>query len=89
MDSTAGSLEALTAAKSLAARHSCIVAVSGATDLVTDGTRVVGVTNGVPLLTRVTATGCSVTALITAVLGAALKGTGALEATAAALAVFG
>ncbi|KIY95519.1 hydroxyethylthiazole kinase [Monoraphidium neglectum] len=88
VDSTAESHEALDAAKALARRCSCIVAVSGATDLVTDGTRVAGVSNGVPLLTRVTATGCSLTALIAAFLAVAPKG-GELEATAAALAVFG
>ncbi|KAI8474542.1 MAG: THI10f [Monoraphidium minutum] len=88
VDSTAGSHEALGAAKALARRCGCIVAVSGATDLVTDGTRVVGVSNGVPLLTRVTATGCSLTALIAALLAAAPAGA-ALEAAAAGLAVFG
>lgn len=88
VDSTAQSHEALGAAKGLAARHGCVVAVSGATDLVTDGHRVLGVANGVPLLTRVTATGCSLTALIAAFL-AATPGGSPLEATAAALAVFG
>ncbi|EFN53626.1 hypothetical protein CHLNCDRAFT_53510 [Chlorella variabilis] len=48
---------ALGAAKQLAARHGCVVAVSGAEDLVTDGSRVVRVANGVPLLQQVTATG--------------------------------
>ena len=51
--------DALGAAKQLAARHGCVVAVSGAEDLVTDGSRVVRVANGVPLLQQVTATGCS------------------------------
>lgn len=55
---------------------------------VTDGKRVVGVSNGVPLLTSITAAGCSVTALIAAFLAVAPEGA-TLEATAAALAVFG
>lgn len=55
---------------------------------VTDGTRVLGVSNGVPLLTSITAAGCSVTALIAAFLAAAPAGR-QLEAAAAALAVFG
>jgi hydroxyethylthiazole kinase len=55
---------------------------------VTDGRRVLGVSNGVPLLTAVTAAGCSVTALIAAFLAVAPEGR-QLEATAAALAVFG
>jgi hydroxyethylthiazole kinase len=55
---------------------------------VTDGTRVLGVSNGVELLTIITAAGCSVTALIAAFLAVAPKGA-EMEATAAALSVFG
>jgi hydroxyethylthiazole kinase len=73
----------------LAHTHRCVVAVSGETDIVTDGTRVLGVDNSVELLTRVTAAGCSLTALIAAFLAAAPAGASALEATAAAFAVFG
>ena len=51
--------EALEAGKRLAAAHGCVVAISGAEDLVTDGTRVLCVANGVPLLQQITATGCS------------------------------
>jgi len=47
------------------------------------------VNNGVQLLTRITAAGCSLTALIAAFLAAAPEGTSALECTAAAMAVFG
>lgn len=54
---------------------------------VTDGERVVAVENGVEMLTAVTATGCSVTALVAAFV--ALEPLHALAATAAALAVFG
>lgn len=56
---------------------------------VTDGTRVLGIRNGVPLLTRITAAGCSLTALMAAFLGAAPAGSDPLEVTAAAFAVFG
>jgi hydroxyethylthiazole kinase len=63
------------------------VAVSGAVDLVTDGSAVLGVSNGVEMLTRITATGCSVTALAAAFLAVAPGEP--LMATAAALAVFG
>jgi hydroxyethylthiazole kinase len=51
--------EALAAAKQLAAQHGCVVAVSGAEDLVTDGRRVLRVANGVPMLQQITASGCS------------------------------
>lgn len=88
MDSTAGSEAALGAAQALATAHACIVAVTGEADLVTDGSRVVAVRNGVEMLTLITATGCSVTALVAGFMAAAGQGRG-LDAVAAALAVFG
>ena len=57
-------------------------------DLVTDGARTARVANGVPLLSAITATGCSVTALCLASV-AANKGGDVLVAVAAALAAFG
>ncbi|KAI3906956.1 hypothetical protein MKW92_008383 [Papaver armeniacum] len=53
-------------AKSLAKSSGAVVAVSGAVDVITDGQRLVGVYNGVPMMQRITATGCAVTALIAA-----------------------
>lgn len=50
VDSTAASHEALEAAKQLARDNGCVVGVSGAVDVVTDGQRVVRVANGVALL---------------------------------------
>jgi len=64
-----------------------VAAVTGATDYVTDGRRLLAVANGHPLLGRVTGTGCSVSALVGA-FAAAGRGDH-VEATAAALAVFG
>ena len=55
---------------------------------ITDGTDVLRVSNGVPMLTLITATGCSVTALIAAFVAAA-PAEQRLHATAHALAVFG
>lgn len=75
------------AAKSLAQASGAIVAVSGAVDIVTDGERVVGAQNGVPMMQRITATGCSVTALIAAFV--AVDPVHAFEATASALSIFG
>ncbi|CAI8601932.1 unnamed protein product [Vicia faba] len=86
-DSTHDSMDAVEAAKLLARTSGAIVAVSGATDIVTDGNQVVGAHNGVALMQKVTATGCSVTALIAAFL--ALDKTHALDAAVSALAVFG
>lgn len=87
VDSTHESTDALVAAKELSKSAGCIVAVSGATDIVTDGERVLLVSNGVPLLQKITATGCSVTALIAAFL--AVLPRKPLFATAYALCLFG
>lgn len=54
---------------------------------VTDGTRVAAVSNGHPLLTSITAAGCSVTALIAAFVACGPQDP--LLAAAHALAVFG
>ncbi|KAF9606718.1 hypothetical protein IFM89_028094 [Coptis chinensis] len=73
--------------KSLAQACGAVVAVSGAVDIITDGKRVVGVHNGVPMMQRDYATGCAVTALIAAFLAAdPLR---PFEATASALSIFG
>lgn len=66
VDATDPAEAALAAARDLAATHGCVVAVSGPVDHVTDGTRLVRVANGDPLLTRVTGVGCSLGALMAA-----------------------
>ncbi|KAI3469906.1 hypothetical protein Pfo_026569 [Paulownia fortunei] len=86
-DSMHESTDAVEAAKSLAQNSGSIVAVSGAVDIVTDGQRVIGAKNGVAMLQKITATGCSVTALIAAFI--AIDPSQPLEATATALSVFG
>lgn len=87
VDSSDSVAAALPAARALAARHGCVVAVSGAVDAVTDGRRTVRVANGSPMLQTVTATGCSVTALIAAFL--AVHVADPIVAAAHALAYFG
>ena len=42
----------------LAKEHHCVVVVSGETDIITDGTRLVSVSNGVPLMGKISGTGC-------------------------------
>jgi hydroxyethylthiazole kinase len=74
------------AARKLARSSGAVVAVTGAVDLVTDGRRVTRIANGDPLMTRVTAIGCSLTGLIGACLGA---GAEPYDGTVAALAIFG
>jgi hydroxyethylthiazole kinase len=86
VDSTQGSDAAIDAARRLAEATGAIVAVTGAVDYITDGNRLAGLANGDIMLTRVTGTGCSATALIGAFLGAGLP---AFHAAAAGLATIG
>ena len=86
VDSTAGADAAAESARRLAADTGAVVAVTGALDLVTDGRRMLTVANGHELLTRTTASGCALTALIGA-WAAVLPDP--LEATAGALAAYG
>jgi hydroxyethylthiazole kinase len=74
------------AARLLAGRYGTIVAVTGATDFVTDGARAVRVAGGSPMMPQVTALGCALTCLVGA-FAAASPGRG-FEATAAALAFY-
>jgi len=64
VDSSAAPDDALEAARALAQKYAAIVAVSGTVDLVTDGERIVRVTNGHPLMTKVTGVGCALGALV-------------------------
>ena len=66
--------------------HNLVVAVSGETDLVSDGTRIAAVGNGHPLMAKVTAMGCAGSALIAACL--AVEGD-VWRATAAGLLLLG
>jgi len=76
---------AMDAATALAQSTGGVVAVSGPVDFVTDGTRAFRVSNGHPLMTRVTVLGCS----LNGVIAAFCVGQPALEATVAALASYG
>jgi hydroxyethylthiazole kinase len=86
VDSTQGSDAARDAARQLAIRAKCVVAVTGAIDYVTDGERMTGIANGDPMLSRVTGTGCMATAICGAFLGAGLA---PFDAAIAGLAVMG
>ncbi len=71
------------AVRALARRHRCVVAATGPVDLVSDGTRLVAIAGGSPLLDKITAAGCALGALIAAYLAA---GEPPLEAAALACA---
>ena len=71
VDASDGVDAAVPAARSLAAMTGGIVAVSGAVDVVTDGTDLVRIANGHPLLTKVTGGGCALGATMAAFAGVA------------------
>lgn len=81
--------DSVTAAQSVATTlaqvQGCVVAVTGAVDFVTDGTRGAEVTGGSDMMPMVTALGCSLTALTGAFVAVAPP----FEATVSALAMFG
>ncbi|EHJ49634.1 Hydroxyethylthiazole kinase [Solidesulfovibrio carbinoliphilus subsp. oakridgensis] len=84
VDSLQGSLEAVDAAAALARNRSCVVCVSGAVDVVTDGEKRLELAGGHVMMTRVTGLGCTATALVGAFL--AVNGD-AFAATVHAMAV--
>ncbi|MGD8993138.1 MAG: hydroxyethylthiazole kinase [Desulfobacterales bacterium] len=78
--------EAADAATVLAEELNTTLAITGAVDLVTDGSRMLRVANGHPLMGYVTGTGCTATVVIGAFLAV---DDDPLSATATALAYFG
>jgi hydroxyethylthiazole kinase len=86
VDSTHASSEAAETAAALARQTGAVVAVTGAIDYVTDGERRLEVENGDPMMTRVTALGCTVSAIAAAFL---VVEPDPVAAAAQALAVFG
>jgi hydroxyethylthiazole kinase len=71
VDSTAQTDAALDAAQILALKTRAVVAVTGATDYVTDGRRTIALSNGSPMMTRVTGVGCALSATVAAFVGVA------------------
>lgn len=63
VDSTADSMDSIGAAQALSARFGSVVSVSGAVDVVVHGSHTGWVSNGVPLMTKVTGMGCSASAI--------------------------
>lgn len=87
VDSVSGPENRREVAKILAKQLNTIVAVTGETDYVSDGVRVVGIRNGHNYLTQLTGTGCSATTVISCFVGA--NPDDPYLATVAALAYFG
>ena len=86
VDSGNSSDEARAPAIALARATGAVVIVSGAVDVITDGQRVAALANGDVLMTRVTAVGCALSAVV-AGFAAAVKDP--FEAGVAATAVYG
>ena len=53
-------------ARAFARRTGAVIAITGATDLITDGERVCLIRNGHPMMSRITGTGCMLSAMTTA-----------------------
>lgn len=69
VDSTASDEDALDIAKNLANKLNTVVAITGARDVITDGSRHCLVNNGHKILSMVTGTGCMSTSLVGAYAG--------------------
>lgn len=85
VDSVAGSEDVASAAKRLAERTGAIVAATGETDYISDGKAVITLRNGSPLLAAVSGTGCMLSSVVGAYVGAC--GASA-ESVASAVSVF-
>jgi len=72
--------------QAFARQQRSVLAITGETDLVSDGGRTVRIANGHPLMARVTAMGCAESALVAAALA---TGSDPLKAVGAALLIFG
>ena len=86
VDTTAGSESALAAAQQLALATGAVVAVTGETDFITDGTATWATPWGHPVMARVVGTGCGLSALVAAFTAQAPN---RLDAVAAACAMAG
>ena len=79
--------EAVKFVKGFAAAEGCIIAVTGAIDLVSDGEKCYVIRDGRPEMGRITGTGCQLSGMMTAYLTANPQNS--LEAAAAAVCVMG
>lgn len=56
--------------KAVAKKYHCVTAITGAKDVITDGRRVAVISNGVPQMGKITGTGCMLSGVIGAYVGA-------------------
>lgn len=82
--------DAAAVARTAARQYGCIVAITGAEDIVTDGTRVARIRNGIAQMSKVTGTGCMLSGVVGAYAGAcAAVGGELLSAVVSAVASMG
>lgn len=86
VDSTLNSESVVDAAKELAQRYQCVVAISGVEDFIVNANQGIRIKNGHPLMAKVTGMGCTATALTGAFLAVNAEN---LMAAAHAMAVMG
>lgn len=79
--------EAVSFANELSAKTKAVIAITGAIDIVSDGKKAYSIKNGHPVMSRITGTGCMLSALTGAFCGA--NPDHVLDATAAAVAAMG
>lgn len=75
VDAGSGDADITDAAKQVALQNNCLVAVTGETDLVTDGERVIRISGGHELMSLVTGSGCLLSAVVGAFLAVSLGDT--------------
>lgn len=68
VDSGEGNMDISAIAKQVALKYSCLVAVTGKEDIVTDGHELIEISGGQEITTRVTGTGCLLSAICAATL---------------------
>jgi hydroxyethylthiazole kinase len=69
VDSTAKSNEAVEAAKTLVQNHKSVVCISGETDIIISEDQEIHLKNGHPMMTKVTGSGCTASAIIGSFIG--------------------
>lgn len=89
VDSTAGSREAIAAARYLQQHFAEVVCISGKTDIIISRSEDIYLDNGAALMTRVTGLGCSATALIGAFIAVIADKRAAVAAAMALLGIAG
>ncbi len=77
----------ITMAKKLAKKTEALIIITGAIDIITDGTKTFIIKNGHPMMSWITGSGCMLSALMTAYIAANIETP--LEASVAALCVMG